>query len=61
MSFPEPRRGIQKKRVVSLSGGLRYRERCGVSELVALADDELVEAVARVEARLRRGERCVRL
>src|SRR3954465_880709 len=58
---------IDEERVVGLAGKLGHREGRRVREAVRVADDELLEAVLRVEAgrrRLfvgRRGGRCVAL
>ena len=49
VGLAEARRGVQEQRVVGLPGKLGDRQRGGVGEAVAVADDELVEAVARVE------------
>ena len=45
----EARRGVEEQRVVGLAGKLRDRQRRGVGEAIAVADDELVEAVAGVQ------------
>ena len=49
VGLAEPGRGVEEQRVVGLAGQLGDRQRRGVGESVAVADDELVEAVARVE------------
>ena len=46
----EPRLAVDEERVVGLGRHLGDGERGGVPEPVAVADDELVEGVARVEA-----------
>ena len=59
VGLTEAWRGVQEQGVVGLAGELGDCERCRMREPVAVADDELVEAVARIE--LRRGlEFCVR-
>ena len=52
VGLAEARRPVQHEGVVGLAGQLGDRQRRGVREAVAVADDELIEAVARVE----RGE-----
>ncbi len=42
-------RRVQEQRVVGLAGKLGDRQRRGVGKTVSVADDELVEAVARVQ------------
>ena len=49
VGLPEPWRGVEEERVVGLSRKLGDGERGRVGEAVAVADDELIEAVARVE------------
>ena len=48
--LPKPGRGVKEQGVVGLAGQLGDGQRRGVSEPVAVADDELIEAVAGVEA-----------
>ena len=48
--LPEPGRAVEEERVVGLSRHLSRGQRGGVGEAVALADDELLEAVLGVEA-----------
>ena len=44
----QARRSVKEERVVGLAGKLRDRQRRGVGEAIAVANDELVEAVARI-------------
>ena len=50
MRLAETGAAVDEEWVVGLRRHLGYRQRGGVSEAVAVADDELVEGVARVEA-----------
>ena len=49
VGLPESWRRVQEQRVVGLTGRLGDGQRGGVRQAVAVADDELVEGVARVE------------
>src|SRR5579859_4517412 len=55
MCLPKAWRRVEEERVVGLSGELGDSQRRGVGHPVPVSDDELLEAVARVEA----GERAV--
>ena len=57
----EPGRAVQEERVVGLAGQLGDGERRGVREAVAVADDELLERVLRVQADASRRPSCARL
>jgi hypothetical protein len=48
----EPGPAVDEERVVGLAGQLRDGERGGVGETVAAADDELLEGVLRIQARI---------
>src|SRR5438270_12372264 len=52
VSLPDSRRPVDEERVVSLSGHLRDRERGGMREAIASADDETIERVSRLEDEL---------
>ena len=51
MRLAEPHAAVDEQRVVGLDGRLGDRQARGLGELVRGADDERVEAVARVEVR----------
>jgi hypothetical protein len=55
VGLSEPGRRVQEERVVGLPGEFGDRERRCMSEAVAVANDELVEAIPRVEAAERLG------
>jgi hypothetical protein len=50
VSLAEAGRRVDEERVVGLAGKLGDRQGGSVGQLIALADDELLEAVPRVEA-----------